>query len=537
MVFETEEQVIEFIKKHLKAPNWVNAARKNSEILNALVTGKEFAKVLIERIEKIESEDRSKARIKYSKDIRDMFDRVMQPRTNVFTASGGSVHNEIGNKDQKEKFIKSLAHFKGQKSIKKYLSEDFFRLGDIDPNGLIFLEYVNDVDIFPTYKSINDIRFYESDGQLLEVLLFEPKTITNGKVSFQEWRIVDDKKDWRIKQSGETYTIIEDKTFEHPFGKVPATILSDRQVTGKELRISALFPVVELSKEYARDKSVLTIYKFQHGFPRHYRYVDECRNCQGTGKDGKNQCENCNGKGEMRVNDVTDVTTIKMPREDEPIVTPNLEGFVSPDLNTWTQYNVDLKTNEDLISSTMWGTDRVKEGGNETATGRFIDVQPVMNKLNIFSDNVEWVDNQLSRWVEYWVNGMPKTEGEYHRSYGRRFIIESTDVLEEKYNKARDSGSNNTILDKLLDEWILSIYQNNPILLEEMQKKRLVEPYIHQSIDQVNTIFGVDEASKKVLFVTFWESADKSKSVEDLTKGFNSFVDENKLDTPDDPAE
>lgn len=523
MEFKDEQEVIDFIKQHQKAPLWIDAARTNHETLNALVTGKNFHKVLIKKIEKIESEDRAKARFKYSKDIRDLFDRVMQPRTNVFTASGGSVHNEIKSITHKEKFIKSLAKFKGQKSIKKYLSEDFFRLGDTDPNGLLFLEYNEDVDIAPTYKSINDIRYYESDGQLLDVLLFEPKVKKNTKVSMIEWRVVDDKKDWRFIQNGTNYILDEDRTFEHPFGTIPATILSDIQETGSELRRSYLFPIIELSKDYARDKSIKTIYKFQHGFPRHWRYVKECRTCHGTGKNGKESCEVCTGTGIIQRNDVTDIQTIEMPRDsDSAIITPNVEGFISPDLDTWTQYNIDLREMEELIDSTMWGTKRVKEGGNETATGRFIDVQPVKNKLDVFSDNVEWVDNQLSGWVENWVNGNPKDDSEYHKSYGRNYIIESSDVLEDKYNKSRDSGANTTVLDKLLDEWILSVYQNNPILLNQMQKKRLVEPYIHQSIDQVNLIFGAKEANTKVMFVSFWQSIDKSKSVEDLIKEFKA---------------
>ena len=525
MIFIDETEVIDFIKKHLKAPQWVDAARKNHKTLNALVTGKDFTEVLITQIEKIESPERAASRKKYSKDIRDMFDRVMQPRTNVFTASGGSVHNDIQNKEQKEKFIKSLAQFKGQKSIKKYLSEDFFRLGDVDPNGLLFLEYREDENIWPTYKSINDIRYYESNGQLLDVLLFEPTRILSDdeKTSVHLWRVVDDTKEWLIKQSGETWTLVEEGTFEHPFGKVPATILSDRQETGSEIRISAMFPIEELSKDYARDKSIKTIFKFQNGFPIFWRYFSQCRRCQGTGKDGQDVCGSCNGKGEVKTNDITDVIRIEAPRDNESaIIAPDVAGFISPDLDTWKTYNEELMNSEDQIDNTMWGTKRIKEGGNETATGRFIDVQPVKNKLDVFSDNVEWVDNQLSRWVENWVAGQPKENSEYHKSYGRHYIIESSDVLEEKYNKARESGANNTILDKLLDEWILAAYQNNPIMLEEQQKKRLVEPYIHQSIDQVNEIFGPKEANTKVLFVDFWEGADKDKTVEVLRKEFKA---------------
>lgn len=519
---------------------WVTDARENHKTLNALVLGIGFDKVLIEKIEKIESEARAKSRKKHSKDIRDMFHRVMQPRTSIFTASGGSVTNDISSKKNKEKFIGHLTHFKGQKSIKKYLSENFFRLEDTDPNGLIFLEYLGKEEIAPTYKSINDIRTYKSNGQLLEVLMFEPVMVKekDGSASaHQEWRVVDDKKDYRFLENGGVFTLIKEKTFDHPFGKVPGTILSDIQVTGSELRASPLFFIEALAKDYARDKSIKTIYKFLHGFPRHWRYESKCRLCQGTGKDGTKICKVCNGKGNLRINDVTDITIIELPREDDPIITPDVEGFIAPDLDTWRQFNTDLRDAEDLIDSTMWGTARVKEGGGkETATGRFIDVQPVMNRLDNFTDNVEFTHNQLAGWVENWVNGSPVENSKFHITYGRNFIIESPAAVLEKYTEAREKGDNNTILDKLLDEYILSKYQSNPMMLENMQTKRIVEPYIHQSINEVFEIFGSTEANKIVLFVDFWEQVERNdKTPEELKKEFDTFFTTNNTILPPAP--
>ena len=103
---------------------------------------------------------------------------------------------------------------------------------------------------------------------------------------------------------------------------------------GAETRITPLFPIIELSKDYARDKSIRTIYKFQHGFPRHWRYVKECRNCQGTGKTGDDECKTCTGIGHIQKNDVTDIQTISLPREDATIITTDVEGFISPDIET-----------------------------------------------------------------------------------------------------------------------------------------------------------------------------------------------------------
>lgn len=530
MQFKNEQEVIDKIKANLTLSKWVITARDNHRTLKALVLGKDFSDVLINKIEKIESEDRKVARKKYSKDIRDMFDRVMQPRTNVFSASGGSTTNELTGV-VKDKLIKILDNFKGQKSIKQYLSDNLFRLEDTDPNGLLFMEYKADEKIYPTYKSINDIRIYESNGQLLEYVIFEPKkTIVEGVVII-EWRVVDSRKDYTFKQiGGNTLVLDEDKTFEHPFGSVPAVILSDIQEMGSELRISPLFPIEELAKEYARDKSILTIYKFQNGMPRHWRYERFCRRCQGSGKSNdKTVCDECKGTGTGRRNDVTDITVLDLPREGQPIVTPNLEGFVSPDLATWKQYKEDLQGLEDLTESTMWGTRRVQRGANETATGRFIDVQPVTNKISKFADNYEWICNQLIGYCEDWINGKPKDKKDFTYIAGRRFIIESPDILLDKYTESMTKGVNSSVLDKLLEEFIYSKYQTNSQMLETMLKKKNIEPYVHLTTPQVNEIFGREEAYKKSLFVDFWEQADTSKDEKVLKTDFKAFIDANKI--------
>ncbi len=530
MTYNTVDEVIQAIKTYEVAPNWVKVARVNSAKLNALVTGKDFDKLLIERIEHIESDARKQARKKYSKDIRDVSARILQPRKNVFSASGGTNKNEIATQTNRDKFDAMMTEFKGQKSIKHYLSENYFQLLDIDPNGIIFMEYEGDKDIYPTYKAIKDIRYYKSNGQLTEVVIFEPtdQKDVNG-TPYKEWRVVDDVTDWRIKQIGTTYTLIEDKTFPHPFGMPPAIILSERTIVGEEVRLSTINDIVNKLEDYARDTSVLTIYKFQNGFPIHFRYKQTCKSCKGTGKTGtkgqETACKRCNGGSKK--NDVTDIIEIETPRDkDDPVLANDLAGFISPDLATWTQYKEELKDFEDTMDSTYWGTRRITEATNETATGRFIDVQPVINKLSYLSNMVEWAHNQMAYFVEDWVNGSPVEKTQVQFTYGKRFIIESADTIMDKYDEARNSGANTTILDKLLDEYLLAKYQNNLTNLTIAQKKRKVEPYIHQSITEVDNIFGAKEANKKVLFVDFWEdgTVDKSKSVDEIQNEFDEYV-------------
>lgn len=529
----TEEVVKELLKKHSeKTEQWVLDARAESTTLKALVTGEGFCEELINKIEHIESADRISVRKKYSKDIRDLFYRVTSKRQNVFDANGGSENFEIKNDTIKKAFNFRLSNFKSNKSLYGYLAENYFKLTDIDPNGVIMLEYkktqTKDFDLYPSYKSISDIKYYKHKGQKLDYIIFEPKV--NKETSIKTWRFVDDLKDYTFTEIAGDFILNEDKTFKHPFGEVPAIILSEKQVIGSEVRESPVNPIVELAKDYAKDKSILNIYKYQKGFPVHWRYGSKCKACSGLGKIGDQTCTTCDGKGYPKKSDVSDINIFPIPKEGQPNLGDKLGGFYSPDLETWKQYKDDLRDMEMIIDDTLWGTDKTHqtEKGNETATGRFIDIQPITNALNGYSNVVEFVYNALANWTLNFVDRTKKKdEIIYNRSFGRRYIIESPDVLMQKYGESKKNGDNNTILDKLLEEIILSKYKSDAIMQAKMLKKAKVEPYLHLSIKEVSEFFGNSEANKKVLFQKFWQDADKKKTVEQLNKEFEAYFAEN----------
>jgi len=528
MIFD-RSSIISFLEENKKVPDWVGEARRNNQELKALVNGEKFADFLVNQIEKIESNQRAIARKKYSKDIRDLFSRLLKPRENVFQATGGSELINIKSNTIKSQLIEILNNVHGDKSLTEYLSEYYFQMADIDPNGLMFLEYKTkpELEIYPTYKSIKDIRNYVCEGQKIKVLVFEPKMIkTESNTFIETWRIVDEKTDWTVRFVGGIYIIDDTKTFKHPFGEVPAVVLSNKEKLGSKVRLSFIHDIVEVAKEYARDKSILTIYKFLNGFPIHWRYVTQCRDCTGTGKvDGKG-CGTCDSKGFLGKADVTDMVNITKPREGDPVIAPNLAGFIQPDLKTWERYELDLDRMEESMERTLWGTTKQKSK-NETATGRFIDVQPVSNELNKYTNNVEWIHNQIANWITNLIDpAKGKKDKLYYKSYGRRFIIETPDVILERYGKSKITSDNSTILDKLLEEFVLSKYKTDVYMQTLMLKKIQIEPYVHWSLKEITETLGIKEATKKILFQEFWKSADTNLSVEDLSKQLNKYIDE-----------
>jgi len=532
----TEEQAIQIVKDNQTVCKSIKKARDYNKELSALINGDGFAEELINRIEHIESEDKAKARLKYARNIQDYFSRLLSPIQNIFSSAGGIVKFNIPNESQYKEFLATISNVRDGKSLSKYIQDYWVNLYHSDPNGLIFIEYSTDegLEIKPTYKNINCIRNYEPNGQICEWVLFEPETEENGT---KEWRLVDDLTDWTIYQSGELFQVSTDETFIHPFGEVPAIIISDIIDIKNKIRLSPFDAIIGLSKEYARDQSIKTIYKFLNGFPTHWRYVTQCRSCQGTGKKDNKSCPDCDGHGYYKKKDVTDMVTLPIPSNDGVKLAPDIAGYISPDLETWDQYTKELDILEKIAYNTHWGTN-VQNATNETATGRFIDIQPVMNRLNSYADTAEFVEWKITELIANAV--LPtkvKNESISLIVYGRRFIIDSPDVILENYNKAKRENANITILDRLFNEYLTSKYKNDPSWLREENIKASIEPYLHLSILETSTIFGVQEAKKKNYFQDWWNDNKKdivTKSEEELKKKFESDYKQFKIQNNDD---
>jgi len=467
MIFQNDQEAIAAIKANLKINHEFVEMRESSNELKALVNGDDFIEELIDKIENIESDKKALARKKYSRSIKDLFERLFQPIDNIYYATGGVKDYDIVNESIKQQFIKKIASIRDNKPLSEWIQKNAIKLMNTDPNGLIFLEYktIPTIDIYPTYKSIEKIRYYEACGQLVEYVIFEPKVKDNRTF----WRIVDDAKDRVFEQIGMEFVLIEELTFEHPFGQTPAVICSNIQEPGEEEKLSAIDSVIDAAKEYARDQSFLTLYKIYKGNPIFWKYVQYCGECSGTGKSGDEACGTCDGHGKMvSRNDVTDVVELPVPDStDSPIIAPNIAGFISPDLNVWEQYNVELAKLEENIYKTHWGTFygvSKNTGSIKTATEVMFDKQPMENKLNMYADFVEYIEWKISEWIlNFYDTTKDKNESRITINLGRRYIIESYDTLLERYENAVKLQDNSVVLDKLFAEYLGAKYRNNPI--------------------------------------------------------------------------
>lgn len=532
-----ENQISDIFKKSLKVPHYINKGREYAKEAFAIVEGDNFAEELISKIEHIESTNKAIARRKYSRSVKDLVKRLSQPIGNIYSSVGGSKVYDIEVEKTKQEFMKNVSHVAGNMSLEKWLRQNWMPLYHTDPNGVVMYEY-KDEKAYPCYKSINVIRNYKLSGQNIEWILFEPEKHKTENGIQLRWRLIDDSFDRIYVQEGDEFRLLEEETLENPFRVVPGVVNSDISKLGEDWRVSPFDTIFELLKEYAADQSIKTIYKRLCGFPIHWRYVSQCRECTGVGKNGEgNVCGSCDGNGYLTRGDVTDMVTLPVPEEGDTVIAPNIAGFISPDLETWDKYNEELKILEEYAYRTHWSIASTNDadGQTETATGRYIDLQPQINKLNEYADTAEWVESEMSEMLLNFLDATKSVEDKYiYINYGRRYILESSDTILEKYHTAKDNGDSVTILDRLLNEYITAKYKNDPKQLRESLLKSLVEPNVHYKVDEINNIFGVKETAKKTMFGKWWELyADVDKSPEALIQEYDNWFNQNYIENVD----
>lgn len=514
MTFKDEQEVISKIKEFEKTPDWVIKARDYHKKMKALVYGDEFKDLLL-KIEHIEPSKQAIARKRYSRPIKDVNSKILEPINNVYSATGFNKDLKTS-ESNKKKLFKELSNVRGGLSLERWLATFWAKdLYIVDPSGLMFLEW-KDEKAWPTYKSIDCVRYYMANGLNVEFVIFEPKQIDDYKI----WRVVDDSKSYTFKEQSDKFTLIDELTFEHNFGTCPARINSDKIQLGKDYRLSPIDSIIETEEEFLRDRSILTIYKFKNGFATPYRPRIVCPDCRGTKKQGNEVCSSCDGKGFLNDKDVTDeiIIPIDLTAENPVQLPTNFAGFISPDLEIWNQYNEEAKKMTNEMFETTWGT-RETEAKDQTAMSVIINTQPMTTKLNHISEIAESQERAFTEMLANFHLEKDKDERIAIIAYGRNYIIQPPEYLLEQYQKSSEAKDPITVLDRKLREYITSKYKNDPETLRIELLKKQLEPYVHFDVELVQTIYGQKEAQKKGLFTDWWESlkeSDKTKTKEVL---------------------
>ncbi|MDH6304620.1 hypothetical protein M2459_001355 [Parabacteroides sp. PF5-5] len=489
----------------------------------------------IQKINSFENNDQYIARKKYARSNKDIMERVSRPIDKIFSATGGSTFYDLPDR-QNQIFRDKLRNTENGLTLRKWVEQYWKPAYLADPMGLVFMEVDGNGDAYPTYKGSNEVFSYKLNGRNLDYVIFNvgkeqvpcdsqpklPKSVSSGK---KRYRVVDDLNDLIVEYENEHIKIIKEESYPNYFGIVPAIINSDLPILGTDYFCSPFEKVVELADEYLRECSVKSVYKLLHGFPKYWEYQSQCPKCLGTGYVEGSECSTCKGTGYKLKWDVSDVKHLPVPESGDTKIAPDVAGYVAPDIDAWDKMSEELKDLETLMFKTIWGTKELEDTENETATGKFIDTQPINDRLTKFSEAAETIEKFITDQMGAFYFGNSYKGSSVN--YGRRFQIETPDAIWNKYESARKSGAPDTMLDDLLMEYIQSKYENNSIELQKQIKSLELEPFPHITASQVKAlnVSGMDY-TKKVYFTEFVKTLSDNEIIFTQTKVLQQKFDE-----------
>lgn len=506
----------------------IEASRKMSDKLRLHVDGVGLQEYL-ERINNYENQNQYLARKKHAISNKFLTEELLRPVDNAFHARGGSRNYKFKTSGKEDELITKLVNVSANATLSEYIEQEWFHRYITDPNGLIFMEikdsdYVDEniVDgeqpdkiLEPTYKSIHSIRAYEQNGIFVNWVIFEPHEIildqkepnNEEKKKKRFWAV--DNKHYYLYELGKDGLMLIDQ-IDNSFEKVPAILCSNIHDNVTGWKKSAIDAQVELLDKYLVSNSVLNISEFFHNFPVPWSYVDECATCNGDGTevitDAQSRektvtCTSCGGTGKATKKDVTDAYELRIPDADGVKIDPPAGYIVTP-TDAWTNQTESLDRGWDIIYFSQWGTTVSKDSDNETATGRFLDAQPVNNRLNKYSKSIEIAHTSIANFIGKFY--FPETFEFSVIQYGRRYLIETPDQIWKKYLESKKDNAPTSTLDLLIFQYYESEFRENEQLFIYETKKAKLEPFVHWNIDTVKDLNVNQVDYYKKLYFSDW---------------------------------
>jgi len=243
----------------------------------------------------------------------------------------------------------------------------------------------------------------------------------------------------------------------------------------------------------------------KHNFAKFWMFQTLCPTCNGSRKIGGEVCPTCHGSGYSANFGVSDVWIIPKPDGEATQPLPP-GGYIQPDVATCDENRKELDWSFDHTFHSLWGTTTEKMN-NETATGRFIDVQAVYNKLNEIADIAELIERKLTYIVGKFY--FPETLKDVHVTYSRRYIAEPPDTIWERYSAARANGSPITSLNYMLEQFYYAEFASNSTLADIYVKLIYVEPFPH--ITDINAV-PEQFRQEKIYYPQWLSTLDLSKA-------------------------
>lgn len=447
---------------------------------------------------------------------KDLYGRILKREEMVFTSQGGVSYYDGLSPEQTLKLDATLDNIRYNMTIRKWIKEFALNAYRTDPMSVLYVEVSTDgKKVYPTYKSISCVYDYSTTGRRVEYIAFNMtaadcvafgviddtlKNMQPGQVT-SYYRFVDDSFDYIVKNTDGIVTEYDKKA--NVFDYVPAIITSDLINFNNPSKFSSPLDVtIELAQEFLQDRSIRNLSKKYTGFQKVIEPLLQCGTCNGTGYLSGAACPDCTtgrqdkGAGYKLVTKVSDVARFPID-VDGGFDYKKYFGYIAPDISTWDKQDTSLNDTENFMTDTYWGTvNRTTTTGptqgesgldsNKTATQVNEDIKPIYARLNLTADWAEQTENALCDLIGIYL--FPGVFKKSQRTYGRDYILETPNEILAEYLEAKQKGTPQAALSEILSKYYHSLYSENKIKLNISLKLMMVEPFVHYTTAEVQTM-------------------------------------------------
>ena len=512
----------------------VSSARKLADKLNMHVTGRGMIDYL-EKIDDYETTAQKQLREKLAKSNKSNFAFILRPTDKIFTAKGGAINYNVS-QEKVNQIKESVSDIADGLDISNYLKKVVKKYYVIDPNGILFCD-LNDAGEIETHViTSHEIYWYEKKGNKVEAIVFAPFEREDDETDRQYFRVMDDAGDYiYYLENGEVYQE-ENSALDNYFGYVPALVLGDEKNPNEDIFDSIIGDLTDEADILLRRMSISNVHELAHLYPRYWSYAQACTRCGGEGEVVTDQttdpptmdtCPSCGGSGQKTRTNPSDEITVPFPQDGDPVI-GKLMGYESPDINTARFYTEVIRASRDEMFRAMWGTTYQTAGKRETATGRFIDAAPVVDRLS----DISYTFSKMHKFLLDCYGKVLLRDPKYQSSvtYGTRYVFEGPDDILKRYLDAgRENVSDLTRLDMQM-RYIEAEYKDDPLELAKRKKLSKIEPFPTLSAEKVIESVYIPEQFKqeKILFPMWVQTLRTeeivTRSIDDLRERFSDFV-------------
>jgi hypothetical protein len=520
-------------------------SRKLSKEMNMHITGKGAAEYL-EGLDEYENTNQKILREKIMKSNKSVFSFILRPLDKIFSAKGGAINFNLKDSDV-SKVKEAVTEVADGLNIRRYLKKVVLKKYIIDPNGILFVDLDEEGSLSTSFVETTKIFWYKHKGNRVDAIIFEGEEREEDEIKRKYYRVIDDELD-RIfviePKPGDTTGVrqvmeVKADRLTNFFGFVPAIIVGDLKNPNEDIFESFISDVNEEAKDLLHDVSINKIHKISQGFAKYWQRPEACTKCHGEGQIKYEEtpgddiwlettCTSCGGAGYKQKVSPSDVMIVPVPEKDENDPAPNVAGYVNPSIEIWKKYDDNIRDTRNYLFQVLWGTTFEQGGRNETATGRFIDTQPVQDRLR----DVSHTFSLLHQFILdcYGIITLDNPDYQSYVSYGTRYVIESPDEILKTLMEASREKVSDVILQDMRSKYFYAEYQNDEVELAKKQKISRIEPFPNMTVTEVTTsdFIGDEDKLSKIYFIGWYSTLSNAdiilKDDERLKAELNIFI-------------